>query len=211
MIRLPSNGQMALSGVDDRALAARMLRGEELAFEEFFAAYFPPLFRFAASRLHDPAAAEEVVQAALCRGVNKLHTYRGEAALFTWLCTLCRHEISAWCERRDRRPVEVDLVEELPEVRAALESLAAEGLAAPEAELRRGELRHFVQSTLDALPGRYGDALEWKYIEGLTVAEVAERLGLGLKAAESLLTRARKAFRDAFLSLGTGWRLSEAE
>jgi len=201
---------MAFSGVDDRALAARMVRGEESAFEEFFAAYFPPLFRFAASRLRDQTAAEEVVQATLCRGVTKLHTYRGEAALFTWLCTLCRHEISAWCERRDRRPVEVDLVEELPEVRAALESLAAEGLAAPEAELRRGELRRFVQATLDALPARYADALEWKYIEGLSVAEVAERLEVGLKAAESLLTRARKAFRDGFVTLGAGWKVSEA-
>jgi RNA polymerase sigma-70 factor (ECF subfamily) len=201
---------MGLTGADDRALAARMVRGEESAFEEFFAAYFPPLFRFAVSRLRDQTAAEEVVQATLCRGVSKLHTYRGEAALFTWLCTLCRHEISAWCERQDRRPVEVDLVEELPEVRAALESLAAEGLAAPEAELRRGELRRFVQATLDALPGRYADALEWKYIEGMTVAEVAERLGVGLKAAESLLTRARKAFRDGFLTLGAGWRPSEA-
>ena len=201
---------MGLTGGDDRALAARMLRGEERAFEEFFAAYFPPLFRFAASRLRDQTAAEEVVQSTLCRGLSKLHTYRGEAALFTWLCTLCRHEISAWCERRDRRPVEVDLVEELPEVRAALESLAAEGLAAPEAELRRGELRRFVQMTLDALPGRYADALEWKYIEGVSVAEVAERLGVGLKAAESLLTRARKAFRDGFVTLGAGWRTSEA-
>jgi RNA polymerase sigma-70 factor (ECF subfamily) len=201
---------MAFSGVDDRALAARMVRGEESAFEEFFAAYFPPLFRFAASRLRDQTAAEEVVQATLCRGVTKLHTYRGEAALFTWLCTLCRHEISAWCERRDRRPVEVDLVEELPEVRAALESLAAEGLAAPEAELRRGELRRFVQATLDALPARYADALEWKYIEGLSVAEVAERLEVGLKAAESVLTRARKAFRDGFVTLGAGWKVSEA-
>jgi RNA polymerase sigma-70 factor (ECF subfamily) len=201
---------MGLTGGDDRALAARILRGEESAFEEFFAAYFPPLFRFAASRLRDQTAAEEVVQSTLCRGLSKLHTYRGEAALFTWLCTLCRHEISAWCERRDRRPVEVDLVEELPEVRAALESLAAEGLAAPEAELRRGELRRFVQMTLDALPGRYADALEWKYIEGVSVAEVAERLGVGLKAAESLLTRARKAFRDGFVTLGAGWRTSEA-
>ena len=201
---------MGLIDSDDRALAARMVRGEERAFEEFFSAYFPPLFRFATSRLRDPVAAEEVVQATLCRGVRKLHTYRGEAALFTWLCTLCRHEISAWCERRDRRPIEVDLVEELPEVRAALESLAAEGLAAPEVELRRGELRRFVQTTLDALPRRYADALEWKYIEGLSVVEVADRLGVGMKAAESVLTRARKAFRDGFLALGPGWKPSEA-
>jgi RNA polymerase sigma-70 factor (ECF subfamily) len=196
-----------------RALVARMLAGEEDAFEEFFAASFPPLFRFAVARLRHAGAAEDVVQATLCRAVAKLHTYRGEAALFTWLCAFCRHEISAWYERQARRPPEVELVEDLPEVRAALEAVAAESVAAPDAALRRHELRRLVQATLDALPNRYGDALEWKYVEGLSVAEIAERLGLGVKAAESLLTRARKTFRDAFLAVGggTGWTPSEAE
>ena len=48
----------------------------------------------------------------------------------------------------------------------------------------------------------YADALEWKYIDEIPVQEIAARLGLGAKAAESLLTRARHAFRDAFRTLG---------
>ena len=203
---------MTLGDAAGRALVARLRAGEEDAFEEFFAAFFPPLFRFAAARLRDAGAAEEVVQAALGRAVAKLHTYRGEAALFTWLVAFCRHEISAWYQRQARRPPHVELVEDLPEVRAALESASAD-VQAPDAALRRHELRRLVQATLDALPGRYGDALEWKYIEGLSVAEIAERLGVGVKAAESLLTRARKTFRDAFLAVGgaAGWTPSEAE
>jgi DNA-directed RNA polymerase specialized sigma24 family protein len=39
-----------------------------------------------------------------------------------------------------------------------------------------------------------------KYVEGLSVMEIAQRLGVGTKAAESLLTRARTAFRDAYTS-----------
>jgi RNA polymerase sigma-70 factor (ECF subfamily) len=204
---------MTLGDAVGRALVARMLAGEEQAFEEFFAASFPPLYRFAAARLQDAGAAEEVVQATLCRAILKLHTYRGEAALFTWLCAFCRHEISAWYERHARRPPEVELVEDLPDVRAALESLSAEILTSPDAEFRRRELRRLVQATLDALPGRYGDVLEWKYIEGLSVAEIAERLGTGVKAAESLLTRARNTFRDGFLAVGgpAGWKPGEVE
>ena len=196
---------------DDLALVKRMMGGDEEAFARFFAASFAPLYRFAAARLPDSQAAEEVVQAALSRAVTKLGTYRGEAALLTWLHTFCRHEISAWYEQRARRSREIDLVEELPEVRAALESLAHD--ADPEQHLRRGELRRLVQATLDALPARYGDVLEWKYIEGLAVVEIAERLGVGPKAAESTLTRARNAFREGFLAVGgaAGWTLSEAE
>jgi len=40
-----------------------------------------------------------------------------------------------------------------------------------------------------------------KYINGNSVAEIAERLGVGEKAAESVLSRARSAFRDGFRSL----------
>ena len=65
-----------------------------------------------------------------------------------------------------------------------------------------------VQVALDVLPAHYANALEWKYIEDLPVKQIAERMNLGLKATESLLTRAREAFRDAFsaVSSGVAWQ-----
>ncbi|HVS03265.1 MAG TPA: sigma-70 family RNA polymerase sigma factor [Thermoanaerobaculia bacterium] len=191
--------------IDDRALVRRMLAGEELAFSTFFETHFPALYRFALARLgKDADAAEEVVQAALARAVTKLATWRGEAALLTWLCTFCRHEISAYLRRRGRAGEVVRFLEEAPEVRAALESMAQAETVGPDEGLLRKELAHLVQLTLDNLPGRYGDALEWKYIDGMSVKEIAARLGLGPKAAESLLTRARQAFREAFTVLWGG-------
>jgi RNA polymerase sigma-70 factor (ECF subfamily) len=193
----------------DRFLVARMVRGDEVAFGEFFESHFPALFRFAMPRVaNDAQVAEDVVQAALCRAVRKLSSYRGEAALLTWLCTFCRHEISAYFEKASRVPPMVELLDDIPEVRAALESLRPADR--PEAALRRNETSRLVQIVLDRLPGHYGNALEWKYIDGLSVAEIAERLGLGTKAAESMLTRARVAFRDAFTA-AHGGRWSEAE
>jgi RNA polymerase sigma-70 factor (ECF subfamily) len=193
----------------DRFLVARLVRGDEAAFGEFFELHFPALFRFAMPRVGgDAHVAEEVVQAALCRAVRKLALYRGEAALLTWLCTFCRHEISAYFETASRVPPMVELLDDIPEVRAALESLSAADR--PEAALRRSETSRLVQLVLDRLPGHYGDALEWKYIDGLSVAEIAERLNVGVKAAESMLTRARTAFRDAFTA-AHGGRWSEAE
>jgi RNA polymerase sigma-70 factor (ECF subfamily) len=177
-----------------------MRRGSEEAFDAFFDRYFPGLFRFALARLGEEDPAEEAAQAALGRALTRLGTYRGEAALFTWLCTFCRHEIAAIVEKRRRAGPTVALVEEAPEVRAALEVLAGADRG-PEDVLRRKETARLVQATLDALPPRYGDALEWKYVQGLSVREIAERLAVGPKAAESLLTRAREAFRDGFSSV----------
>lgn len=190
--------------MSDRQLVKRMLAGEEHAFEEFFAGYFPGLFRFVYLRVNNSAdAAEEIVQKALCKAVAKLGTYRGEAALFSWLCTFCRHEISRYMKENSRYYFQPDYLDS-PEIAAALESLLMASQDRPDHAVLRKELGFMVQLALEALPSRYADALEWKYMEGLPVKEIAERLNLGLKAAESLLTRARQAFRDAFLSVSSG-------
>jgi RNA polymerase sigma-70 factor (ECF subfamily) len=189
---------------DDKFVAARLVRGDERAFEEFFENYFPRLYRFALSRLdHDADAAEEVVQATLATAVAKIATYRGEAALFTWLCTFCRHEISAYVDRRRRRVPETPLVEDAPETRAALESLGR-AVDGPDENLRRRELAALVTSALDALPARYAAVLELKYLQDLTVDEIALRLTTTPKAVESVLSRARDAFRDAVAALRVG-------
>ena len=188
----------------DKAVVGRMLGNDEAAFDHFFDTYAPKLYRFALRRLdHDANAAEEVVQATLCKAVAKLATYRGESALFTWLCAFFRHEIGAHYSRLRRTAREKPLIEETPDVRAALESLGA-AIDGPDDRLRRRELARLVQMTLDYLPDRYGDALEWKYIHELSVQEIARRLTVSPKAAESLLSRAREAFRDAFAAVNAG-------
>ncbi len=187
---------------DDRELARRLLRDDEAAYELFFETYSARLFRFAAARAgNDGDAAEEIVQLTLSKALAKMSTYRGEAALFTWLCTFCRHELGAYYGRRERLAPETSLVEDSPDVRAALESLGALSTSGPHEQYRRREMARAVQVTLDSLPHPYGDALEWKYIQGWSVNEIARHLRIGPKAAESMLTRARQAFRDAFGSL----------
>lgn len=194
-----------ISTLSDRDLVKRLVKGDEGAFQTFFDVYFPRLYRFALARLGgNEQVAEEVVQSTLCQVVRKIHTFRGEAALFTWLCTFCRREVSAYYKRTNREPQKILLVEEEPEIRSALESLMSAYGTDPEETLRRGELARLVQVALDHLPPRYGDALEWKYIQGLSVKEIAPLLDVSPKAAESLLTRARVAFRDGFMSLLEG-------
>jgi RNA polymerase sigma-70 factor, ECF subfamily len=183
----------------ERELVRRMLGGDEGAFDEFFADYFPRLFRFAVLRLRDPDAAEDLVQNSLIAAVRNLGSWRGEATLFTWLCTICRREIAAW-EKRTSRRVIVSVADDDPTLRAApIESSAAAD--APDAGLARADTGRIVQLALDHLPPRYSRALEWKYLEELSVDDIAGRLQCTPKAAESLLTRARNAFRDAFAAV----------
>jgi RNA polymerase sigma-70 factor (ECF subfamily) len=183
----------------DRDMVRRMLGGDEVAFDEFFADYFPRLFRFALLRVRDQDATEDIVQNSLIAAVRHLGSWRGEASLFTWLCTICRREIASW-EKRTSRRVLVSIADDDPGLRAALDSIGA-AADAPDAGLARADTGRIVQLALDHLPPRYSRALEWKYLEELSVDDIAGRLQCTPKAAESLLTRARDAFRDAFAAI----------
>ncbi len=182
---------------DERTMIHRMLRGDEEAFEAFVDEYYPRLYRFAFPRVdRDDATAQDVVQATFEKAIAGLASYRGEAALFSWICSICRFEIGAIYRRRSRAVPEVRFAEDNPDVQAVDSLAAAE--PDPEQALQRKELARVVRVTLDALPLRYAHALEWKYLRNLSVNEIAQNLGLTPKATESLLTRARRAFRDGF-------------
>lgn len=185
----------------DRALVARLLEGEDEAFAAFFDRMFPRVYRFALARVGQREdAAEDVAQATLCQVVRRLQTWRGEASLFTWICTICRHEIDAW-RRTHPDEAAVQLVEDVPEIRAALESLYVHELLRTDTVVERRELAALVQRILDHLPVHYGNVLEWKYLDDVPVRDIATRLDVSEKAAESLLTRARAAFRDLVTSI----------
>lgn len=188
--------------LDDRRLVKRLLAQDVAAFNEFFDDYFPRLYRFARTRLGDDSdAAKEVVQCTLTKAIRKLHTYRAEAALFTWLCMICRREIATWYRRHAKERARLVLTEDFPDVRAAVESFPAAESSDPERNFQRLELVRLIAVALDSLPAKYGNALEWRYIEGYSVKEIAERLDLGLQATYSMLARARRAFHDVYSAL----------
>jgi RNA polymerase sigma-70 factor, ECF subfamily len=191
--------------LEERRLVKRVLAHDRQAFNVFFDAYFPRLYRFARSRLaDDPEVTKEIVHVTLTKAMRKLASYRGEAALFTWLCTICRNEINDYVERVAREREHVVLTEDMPDVRAAVDALTAPASDEPESNFRRVETARLIQVALDRLPTHYGNALEWKYIYGFSVEEIAAKLGVGLDAAQSVLARAKRAFHDVYGALTGG-------
>lgn len=198
--------------LEDRKLVKRLLAGDERAFDRFFSENFARLYRFALVRLSDdPDAAREVAQITLTRALRKLSTYRAEAALFTWLCAICRNETSDWLALQGRYREHIVLVEDYPEIRAAVDSLQMPEQMSPERHYQRVELLRLIQVALDRLPANYGDVLEWKYIEGLSVKEIAGKLGIGPEATQSLLARAKRAFAEAYSTMVDGLSSQRSE
>ena len=188
--------------LDDRKLVKRLLAGDEQAFDRFFEENFSRLYRFAMARLSgDSEVASEVAQAALSRAWRKIQSYRGEAALFTWLCAICRNELADRIRRDKSYHRHIVLTEDRPEIQAAIESFQTPESEEPAGQYQNYETARLIHVALDRLPTKYGDALEWKYIEGYSVNEISQRLGLSFEAAQSLLARARRAFEDIYSTL----------
>lgn len=180
----------------DISLARNLIKGDEQTFEVFFNDYFPRLYRFALRRLEsDEDAAKDAVQATLMNAMRAMASYRGDASMFTWMCQICRNEINAHY-RRLARSVPV-VPQDDDAIRPILESLELNEDANPDAQFESLQVRRLIQEVLDHLPSNYSNALEWKYIQGFSTAEIADRLTVTELAAQSILARARRTFRDA--------------
>ncbi len=186
---------------DDRELAKQMVKGKDAAFRLFFDRYFPRVYRFCLRRLGEDSA-EEIAQIVLVNAIRHISTYRGEASLFTWLCQIARNEISTRY-RAEARHSRIVLLEDSDEARAELESLSADPALTPESVVDRHQGQAVVQLILDHLPGDYGQVLEWKYMHGYSVEEIASKLATTTIAVQSMLARARGAFRKQYEAIST--------
>ncbi len=188
---------------EDGHLVARMRAGDQRAFAAFFDAYARRLAAFAARRCAlDAAVIEDIVQDSLIKAVRSLASFRGEAALFTWLCEICRHELADLHRKTARRPAHASL-DAIPLVRAAVLQLQTPSDQEPTAALEASARNVSIVNALNGIPERYARALELKYGDGFSIQEIGKMLGLTTIAAQSLLARAREAFRQH-------WNLEQA-
>lgn len=187
---------------DDLAIRNRILDGDRAEAEAFVRRHLDALYEFVHYRVGgNRALAEDVVQDTLLVALERLTAFDGRSSLHTWLCGIAKNKIRA--HRKKRRPVLVeDLLEEAdPEIDAILAAIDREPL--PEWVLERAETQELVGATLSSLPPDYREVLVDKYLEGLSVGEIAARRGKGAKAAESRLHRARLAFARVFQLLAS--------
>ena len=188
----------------DAAWRQRALRGDAESVRLLAEAVLQPLYAFCFYRVGgDSHRCEEVVQETLVCALRQLERYdpaRSGDNIFPWLTGLARNEIRrAWNEQRHSISLETLWTRIDGELLPLYERLEAEPL--DDELLRREETCELVNATLSQLPSHYREALEAKYMRGLSVRDLAALWHSTEKAVESQLSRARKAFRAAFLTL----------
>jgi RNA polymerase sigma-70 factor (ECF subfamily) len=179
------------------ALRDRILAGERGAAARLLDRHLDALYEFVHWRVGgDRQLAEDVVQDTFLVALDRLRTFDGRSSLHTWLCGIAKNRLRT--ERRRRRPASIeDLLEEAdPEIDALLAAVDREPL--PDWILERAETQELVGATLSSLPPDYRAALLGKYVEELSVEELARGAGKSVKSTESTLHRARLAFARVF-------------
>jgi RNA polymerase sigma-70 factor (ECF subfamily) len=183
----------ARCGLTDVELLYGARRGDAEAWRTLYARYLPFVWRQAHTLLGDPHAAEDVtseVMLALLRNIDNLES--DVPKLGGWLRTVVR------CKVADHQRA---LIRARTKMAVAANLLSADGAQTqptPSVPLEVVETKSRVHLALDALPERQRIVLEWKYLDALSVREMAARLGETEKAVESVLYRARREFRRLF-------------
>lgn len=188
----------------DAAWKRRATDGDAQAIHELVDAALEPLFRYCFYRVgRNRHLCEEVVQESIIRAIAELPSYQPERSagnVLPWLTGLARNEIRRALSREPAttslETIWARMDEDLRKIFSRLESspLADDVLA-------REETREMVNATMSQLPQHYREALEAKYVSRQSVREIAAQRSTSEKAIESLLTRARLAFRETFLAL----------
>ena len=175
--------------MEDTTLAGRAARGDEAAFELIVRRHADRVWRMARSILDDDFAAEDAVQETFLKAHRSLGGFRGQAALSTWLVTICHRTC---LDRLRRREADVVPIDQLRERRAA-ESHADLSLA--------------IEQALPTLSDEERRAFQLVDVLGYSRAEAAEIEQVPASTLRSRLARARErlvsALQDDDMEHGT--------
>lgn len=182
---------------DELALARRCAARDPAALRQLMGANNQRMFRAAWSVLKDRHEAEEAVQSAYVKAFYAIGDFAGRSALSTWLTRIVINEALGRLrsERRRRTALESDGVAVLDHYREAL--MRGSEPAAPDAALAREQLRRMLEQAIGSLPASFRTVFVLREIEGLSVDEAAEALGIPPATVKTRLHRARQRLQQA--------------
>jgi RNA polymerase sigma-70 factor (ECF subfamily) len=179
-----------MTAMPDDEVVRRVCDGETELFEVLMRRYNQRLYRIARAVVKDEHEAEDVMQQAYVNAFTHLKQFERRAQFSTWLSRIAIHE--ALGRLRRARPTDSLDTDDNGEPMETLSSSAPD----PERQAYAGELRHLLESSVDALPEHYRMVFMLRDVEGLSTAETAEGLDIGEEAVKTRLHRARAMLRQ---------------
>jgi RNA polymerase sigma-70 factor, ECF subfamily len=193
--------ELALGGYKENSAALDRERSHipvAQEFEEIFQRYRSLVFNLTFRILGDREEALDVSQEVFFAVFRKLHRFRGEATLKTWIYRIAINRASNRCRwwNRLRRRGTVSLDEHLgrDDSRTLSESLESTRNT-PEKALLLEEKRREIERSLQRLPVQQRVAVVMRDVEGLSYEEISELLRVSLGTVKSRIARGREELK----------------
>lgn len=172
--------------MSDLEVVSRVCGGDVDLFEVLMRRHNPRLYRAVRSIVRDEAQVEDVMQETYVKAYVALKDFAGRSQFSTWLIQIGINEAIARSRHARLAPVQNDDLDEL-DVPAKTHD--------PERQLSAAQLLGLLEKAVDALPLGYREVFMLRQIEGLSVAETAEALGLSEEAVKTRAFRAHERLR----------------
>jgi RNA polymerase sigma-70 factor (ECF subfamily) len=178
----------------DPSLVQAMKDGDSRALDQFYRVHAKVVLAWVI-RLGGPRMdAEDVAQEVFVIALKRIHTFRGESKVTTWLFAITRNVVNNRRRRLAiRRFVGMDRIESLPDENASTDE-----------HLHRKQQRKLVQSALECLPQKQREVIVLMDLEERSANEASDMLGVPPGTIYSRLHYARKAFTSALKSQNSG-------
>jgi RNA polymerase sigma-70 factor (ECF subfamily) len=194
---MTAHAHLDFAALDDVALARLCGRRDREAVRHVVTANNQRLFRAAWSILKDRAEAEEAVQAGYLSAVTAIDKFEGRSSLSTWLTRIVINEALGRLrsQRRRREQLENEGVTLMETYRERLAQASAE--PPPDVSVAREQLRLLIERSVADLPDNFRSVFVLREIEGLSVDDTAEALGIPAATVKTRLHRARAKLQQA--------------
>ena len=182
-------------GEDDLVALARA--GRESAIRKIVQRYNRRLYRVARAVLRDDAEAEDAVQETYVKAFANLDSFRGDAALATWLTRIALNEALGRRRRhKTRADFNASLTGDDPTGASVIMFPSSLSASNPEMDVARQQIRSLLEKAVDELPESFRVVFVLRDIEDMSIEETARQLSIRPQTVKTRLHRARARIRE---------------
>ena len=185
-----------LRALDDSAVVAAFLGGEERAFQELVDRYQTRLLNFVYRTIGDREKAEDLVQEVFIRVYRHLHRFDASKKFSTWIYTIASNLAKNKLRNRSRNPLVLfqTITKHWQDEERPLQF--EDALSRPDDLYRKRHLRELVEEATSRLPEHHRQVFVLRELEGKSYEEIAEITNCNLGTVKSRLNRARNSFAE---------------
>ena len=181
----------------DAELIADSLRGQTEAFGQLVVRFQNRLFHSLVSMLGSPEDARDVAQDTFVQAFQKLYTFRGQSAFYSWLFRIALNTAASNRRKKQRVLVSIEAARE----QSGLEIPDMHPDSRPSSGLETSERQAAVRTALGELTEEFRTVLVLKEIDGLRYEEIAEIVDCPIGTVRSRIHRARQELRSKLTHL----------